>query len=118
MDSAATASVFKLKAVELKCLLEPYVPPNLRVAAALMEGMAPAWLCAQFNQHVASVYADEVRDRDEAFFMDIKNPLLADPTLVALKSTWSKLDEDEREDVWDLLDTMCSLSAQFPTSSA
>lgn len=120
MDIAQVAGIFKTKASELREALNPHFTPEIRLVATLMEAMKPEMLCSAFYTHVCQPYAEKIKANDAAFFLNsdtLVEGTQNDPTIVALKATWGQLDEDEHEDVWALLDQMCSLSARYQRSS-
>jgi hypothetical protein len=78
-----------------------------------MEAMKPEMLCSAFSTHVGQPYVEKIKAKDADFFMNSESLVPNDPTIIALKATWGQLDEDDREDVWALLDQMCSLSATY-----
>ena len=120
MDTERIADIFKTKASELREALNPHFTPEIKLVAAFMEAMKPEMLCSAFNTHVRQPYAEKIKAKDADFFLNSDSLVEGsknDPTIVALKATWGQLDEDDRDDVWALLDQMCSLSATYLRAS-
>lgn len=62
-----------------------------------------------FNQYIASVYSDKILDKNESFFMDESYD--ANAQLVnLLKTMWGKLNEQDREMVWQHLHVLLVLN--------
>ena len=84
---------------------------DLRQMFRMMVTLAPAQMQRYFDQYVAVPYEDEIKTRDERFFMShdfgnsVEMSLLSD-----LKDMWANMTDANKKAVWDHLVLLLKLN--------
>ena len=111
MDSPpALSQAFKIKAGELRDVVLPYLPADLKLGLSLLEAMSPDSMTRAFCTYVA-IHSGEIKERNTDFFLS--DSVGTDPVLMALKGAWPTLPADKQESIWGLLPMLCNISKRY-----
>lgn len=111
MDSPpALSQAFKIKASELRDVVLPYLPADLKMGLSLLEAMSPDSMTRAFCTYIA-IHSAQIKERNTDFFLS--DSVGTDPILMSLKGAWPTLPADKQETIWTLLPMLCNISKRY-----